>query len=75
MKRSEMIHIIADTVEGYDPNGNQLYDAILNAIEETGMLPPYRYQDEPLATRSNKLYHRVWDREDGKNDWESEDET
>ena len=75
MKRSKLVSDIFIILHQFEHHHHdETAEVIMRTIEEAGMLPPYRYQDEPLATRSNKLYHRVWDREDGKNDWEEEDE-
>lgn len=74
MKRSEMVELIAKTMEeSFDEhNGSWQQDAekVLGAIEEAGMMPPYSSAGRYKIGRSGETYFSD-DKQDGF-EWDKE---
>jgi hypothetical protein len=69
MKRSEALNVIKHTALGMlehtDRGDVDFYaEQILSDLEEAGMLPPYKYQNEPKETWSFKPYYYEWEEDE-----------
>lgn len=69
MKRSEMVAIIANEIEGYmnPSSAHRVADKLLKKLEKQGMLPPRHFKGNPLDMEEPHMpgYH-------GLNGWENE---